>query len=131
MLGIKSKPKAQVQFSNGTNGTNGTTTSGETCVVSSGTFIEGKFRATENVRLDGTIKGEIICDSRLVVGEKGKVEGNVDTQDGIIMGTIEGQVEVHGTLTLKGTAFIRGTIQAKYLVVEEGARYIGECKIGG
>lgn len=129
MLGTKTKPKkSETTLTAITNHSPG---KGETCVVSTGTTIEGKFRADENVRLDGLIKGEVKCEKRLVMGEKGRIEGNVTTQDGIIMGTIEGEVTVLGTLTLKSTAFIEGTINAKFMEVEEGARYIGECKIGG
>lgn len=128
MLGTKSKPK-KADF-NASKVNNGTTHAGETCVVSNGTIIDGIFKSSENVRLDGTINGEVKCESRLVVGEKGLIAGNVVTQDGIIMGSIEGDVRVKGTLTLKGTAFIRGGIHAKFLVVEEGARYIGDCTIG-
>ncbi len=129
MLGTKTKPKASTENIR-LNGMNGLKEPGETCVVSEGTIIEGKFNASENVRLDGTVKGEVKCDKRLVMGGKGKVEGIVTTQDAVIMGTIEGELKVGGTLTLKGTSLIRGTITAKFMVVEEGARYYGECNIG-
>jgi cytoskeletal protein CcmA (bactofilin family) len=64
------------------------------------------------------------------MGESGLVEGNIRTKDAIIMGTIEGEIVAEGTLHLKGTAVIRGTITAKFMVVDEGAKYVGECKIG-
>jgi len=102
----------------------------DTCVVAAGSTIEGKFSATENVRLDGKVKGEVRCSQRLVMGETGRVDGNVHTKDGIILGTIEGELIAEGSLHLKSTAVIRGTITAKTLMVDEGARYIGECKIG-
>ncbi len=128
MLGTKTKPKA-IADKNLNGATNGRE-SGETCVISDGSKITGKFKSSENVRLDGYVKGEIKCDQRLVMGEKGKVEGNIDTKDAIIMGTIEGEIKVEGTLTLKGTASIKGIITAKFMVVEEGAQYFGECNIG-
>lgn len=128
MLGTKTKVKPTT---NGhVNGLNGVKEAGETCVISAGTVIEGKFKASENVRLDGMMKGEMKCDRRLVMGEKGKVEGNVETKDAVIMGTLEGELTVSGTLTLKGTALIKGIITAKSLIVEEGARYFGECNVG-
>ena len=102
----------------------------DTCVVAAGTTIEGKFSSTENVRLDGFIKGQVKCTQRLVMGESGRVEGNIRTKDAIIMGTVEGELVVEGTLHLKNTSLIRGSITAKYMVVDEGARYVGDCKIG-
>ena len=128
MLGTKTKSKSTTNGQ--VNGQNGAKVAGETCVITNGTVLEGKFRASENVRLDGLMKGEMRCDKRIVMGEKGKVEGNVTTQDAVVMGTIEGELTASGTLTLKGTALIKGTITAKSLIVEEGARYYGECHIG-
>ena len=128
MLGTKTKVKTATNGQ--VNGLNGIKDAGETCVISAGTVIDGKFKATENVRLDGTMKGEMKCDKRLVMGEKGKVEGNIQTRDAVVMGTVEGELTASGTLTLKGTALIRGIITAKSLIVEEGARYFGECNVG-
>ena len=129
MFGTATKSKTKVE-KKPVNGLNGTKETGETCIISHGTVIEGKFKASENVRLDGILKGEVKCDKRLVMGEKGRVEGNIDTHDAIIMGNVEGELKAAGTLTLKGTALIRGTITAKFMIVEEGARYYGECNIG-
>ncbi len=131
MLGTKAKPSTDNKFpsSASSNGARDAST-GDTCVISSGTIIEGKFSATENVRLDGLIKGEVKCSQRLVMGESGRIEGNIRTKDAIIMGKIEGEIFVEGTLHLKGSCLIRGAIHAKFMVVDEGARYVGECKIG-
>ena len=128
MLSTKTKPNNE---KNPVASSNGVKESSDTCVVASGTSIEGKFNATENVRLDGFIKGEVKCSQRLVMGESGRIEGTIKTRDAIVMGRIEGEITAEGTLHLKGTAYIRGTIQAKYMVVDEGAQYVGECKIGG
>jgi cytoskeletal protein CcmA (bactofilin family) len=127
MLGAKAKQPNEKTLSVVANSTKD---SQDTCVVAPGTTIEGKFTAAENVRLDGTVKGEVKCAQRLVMGETGKVEGNIRTKDAIIMGTIEGELVADGTLHLKNTANIRGTITAKFMVVDEGARYFGDCKIG-
>lgn len=128
MLGTKTKPRAK--DSSHLKAIGGAHDTGETCIITNGTITEGKFKATENVRLDGLLKGEMKCDKRLVMGEKGKVEGNIETVDAVIMGTVEGELNASGTLTLKGSAVVRGTITAKFMVVEEGAQYFGDCKIG-
>lgn len=101
-----------------------------TCVVSKDTAIEGSFQADQDVRLDGSVKGDVKCSKRLVLGESGKIEGTVDAQNAVIMGTIEGEIHVKETLTLKATAFINGNLSAKGIQVEEGARYNGNIKVG-
>ncbi len=100
------------------------------CVIASGTHIEGKVTTTENRRVDGTIVGEIKCQKRFVMGETGKIEGEVECLDSDIMGTIQGTISVKGLLHLLGTAMIKGKIIAKKMIVDEGAAYNGECLIG-
>ena len=42
-----------------------------------GTVIEGVIRSESNLRIDGEFTGELITKGRLVVGPKGRVQGNV------------------------------------------------------
>jgi len=106
------------------------TNEGTTCVISSGTRIEGKFDASENVRLDGVVKGDVKCQKRIVMGDTGKIEGSVIAQDLIVRGTIKGDIQVKNLLHLQQSAYIEGTISAKSMIVDEGASYNGECKVG-
>lgn len=100
------------------------------CVVAKGTKIEGQFKSVENIRLDGTVVGDVSCNQKLVLGESGRVEGKIDTNDAVIMGHVVGELIVEGILHLNSTANIEGDITAKKMIVEEGARYNGACKIG-
>lgn len=102
-----------------------------TCVISKDTVIEGNFAAEQDVRLDGVIKGDVRCSKKLVVGETGKIEGKVFAESAVVMGAIQGEVTIQDLLLLKGTALVDGTLQAKSIQVEEGGRYLGECKVGG
>jgi len=130
MLGMKSKSSSQ---NNARSSSNGAGFSGEksaTCIISKGTRLEGQFTSQENVRLDGIIKGEVKCESRLVMGDSGKIEGKVHTKDADIHGTIEGEITVFGSLQLRSTARIHGNITATTMSVEEGASWTGECRVG-
>jgi cytoskeletal protein CcmA (bactofilin family) len=100
------------------------------CVVSAGTHIEGDFKSEENIRLDGSVKGTVLCGKRLVVGENGAIEGEIKAGTAVISGRITGNLIVEGVLQLTSTAKIRGDIQAKQMSVEEGATYNGACRIG-
>ena len=125
MFNNKGKQETQKQTNSGM-----PTTSSASCVISAGTYIEGTFKSTEDVRLDGTIVGEVKSDKRLVMGKSGKIEGNVFCNESSIKGKIEGMISVNGLLHLLNTAFIKGKIKAKKMVVDEGASYNGECLIG-
>jgi cytoskeletal protein CcmA (bactofilin family) len=115
----------------------GTTTSGtadtdkgQTTVIAQGTELEGKFICNDSVRLDGTIKGEVRISKRIVMGADGRVVGNIWATDAVIKGRITGDIHVTESLHLTESAVIEGNIAAKTMIVDEGARYNGTCKIG-
>jgi cytoskeletal protein CcmA (bactofilin family) len=124
----KEKPKASGSKGPGFNSQDNDTT--ETTVVSRGSTLEGKFSSTVNVRLDGEVRGDVLVEKRLVVGEDSEIQGNVRASYAAVKGKIRGDIEVKETLHLHATAFIEGNIKAKMLVVDEGARYNGSCLVG-
>ncbi len=129
MFGSKTKQKPKTNKTETNLDSNGVN-KGTTCVIAPGTRIEGKFTTTEDVRLDGVIVGEVNCSKRMVMGESGTVEGNIKTVDSAVRGKVKGEIKVSGTLHLHETASIDGTIIARKMVVDSGASYSGECKVG-
>ncbi len=125
MFGSSSKEK-----NNAANAASANADGAVTTVIAKGTVIEGKFTCAENVRLDGSIHGEVKVDKRLVLGDSSYVQGNISARDAAIKGKIKGDVLVKEALHLMDTAVIEGNITAKTMVVEEGARYNGSCQIG-
>lgn len=105
-------------------------TTGATCMISKGTTIEGKFTSNEDAQINGTIKGEVICKQRLLMGPTGWIEGTIRATSATIKGYIKGTIIVQGVLHLDSTANVDGVILAKAIQVESGAQYNGECKIG-
>jgi cytoskeletal protein CcmA (bactofilin family) len=101
-----------------------------TCNIVDGTVIEGKMTTSENIRLDGKIIGEVSCSKKMVMGETGTINGNMKANNLFAKGKIVGDVFVSEIIHLMGDALVKGTIHAKKLMVEEGAKYDGECKIG-
>ena len=113
-----------------TNGSVAASPEGATCIIAKGTIIEGKITTSENMRIDGTVKGEVHCEKRLVMDAGGLIEGNVHAGESTIKGRVVGTVSVVNTLHLLESSFIKGDIKAKKLHVEEGAKYDGKCLIG-
>ena len=102
----------------------------QTTVIAKGTVIEGKFICSENVRLDGTVNGEVRVEKRIVMGDGSSVQGNIFARDAAIKGRIKGDLNVKEALHLMDSAIIEGNISARTMIVDEGARYNGSCKIG-
>ena len=67
--------------------------------------------------------------SRLVIGQMAKVEGEVNSPNVDILGTMEGNIVSTGTVSLRAKSVFAGTIKAAYLAIESGAVFNGECHI--
>ena len=98
--------------------------------IGPGTVIEGDIISKNDIRIDGTIKGNINSHRKIMMGEKSLVEGNIETENMIVMGQFDGEMKISGTLHLHKTAKLNGKISANKLVVEEGAEFNGECHTG-
>jgi cytoskeletal protein CcmA (bactofilin family) len=131
MLGTKSKPKSTTDHRTANSQPSNANSKDLTCLIAEGTHIEGTINSNTNIRVDGSIKGILNCQGKLVMGETGFIEGTISTKDAVITGTFEGKLTVDGTLHLKSTAVINGEITAQYLIVDEGGQYFGKCNIGG
>lgn len=98
-------------------------------MISEGTHIKGALETQNDIRVSGTIDGEIISKGKCIVSKTGLVKGNVKAPEADIAGTIEGEISVDDRLILRQTAVIKGDIQTKVLLVEEGASFDGACKM--
>lgn len=95
-----------------------------------GTTIQGEVRATNDIRVDGTVIGLVQSSAKIAIGKNGKIEGEVFCDSADIEGKVYGKLEVKGVLILKKTAVVEGDIISGKLVVEEGARFNGTCSMG-
>lgn len=99
-------------------------------VIAVGTVIEGEVTMPGDLRLDGTILGNINSNAKVMMGEQGKIKGNVTTRSSGIKGEFEGELKVSEKLHIHSSARIEGTIHTKTLIVENGAQIIGNCNVG-
>lgn len=96
----------------------------------SGTRIEGTVRADNSVRIDGTLKGKLICKNTLTVGVNGVIEGEVEAQNAIVGGKINGKVKVAEKLVLESKSKLVGELKASKLIIDEGAVFEGTSSMG-
>lgn len=94
-----------------------------------GSKIVGKIEADSDFRIDGTVEGEISCKGKVIVGQKGYLKGSIACVNAEIVGTVDGNVNVSETLTLKSTANVIGEVKTKILVVEPKATFNGSCSM--
>lgn len=94
-----------------------------------GTKIVGDIFSESNLRIDGEVQGNISTAAKVVVGENGSINGNLTCQEADIEGKVNGNLSIEGLLILRDTSKILGDIQTSKLHVEEGAVFVGSCKM--
>ena len=99
-------------------------------IISKQTIIDGSIRSENDIRVDGTVKGTLITKSKVVVGEGGVVEGDVACNHADVSGKVEGKMTVAELLKLNSTAVVEGDIITNKLIVEAGAQFNGNCRMG-
>lgn len=99
-------------------------------LVGKGTVFEGTVRAESDVRASGQIVGTLRVEGKAMIAESGSVDGEIIATNADIAGRVQGEIEIEERLVLKSTAQVDGNIETDRLVVEEGAEFTGECKMG-
>jgi cytoskeletal protein CcmA (bactofilin family) len=98
--------------------------------IGEGSEVEGVMRSYTDVRVNGRIVGELKVDGKVIVAEKGVIDGTLIATNADVAGTIVGDLQVSERLVLKSTARVEGTVRTSRLVVEEGASFNGQCDMG-
>ena len=104
--------------------------SNSSTIVGKGAVMEGNIETFGNVRIEGRVIGNIKTKSKAALGESARVEGTILAQNAEIAGEVKGLVEISELLVLKSTAIIHGDIVTNKMVVESGATFNGQCKMG-
>ena len=97
--------------------------------LTAGSKIIGTVVTDSDFRIDGIVEGDVQCKGKIVIGEKGAVQGDLSCQNADILGCIEGAIKVDGTLSLRATGSINGNVQTKVLIVEPKAQFNGSCSM--
>jgi cytoskeletal protein CcmA (bactofilin family) len=98
--------------------------------LGNGTFVEGTIKTESSVRVDGIIKGKLVCKNTLTVGVNGQIEGEIEAKNAIIGGKINGKIKVAEKLVLESKSALMGEIKASKLIIDEGAIFEGTSKMG-
>jgi cytoskeletal protein CcmA (bactofilin family) len=99
-------------------------------LISAGTELTGDVKSDSDIRIDGTIFGNVISSARIVVGPSGYIEGNVQGKQADITGKVSGNIVVQDTLQLRSQSNVQGNITAATLQIDPAATFNGKCQMG-
>lgn len=92
--------------------------------------FKGNINTKGTLRIDGGFAGEIETDW-LIVGEKGRVTGNVQAKCIIVGGCIDGNLHAKETVEIKSKGQVNGDIFTSKLLVHEGGVLNGNTTMQG
>lgn len=95
-------------------------------IISSDLTIIGNVTSNGNVKLDGTIQGDMYCSS-LVVSENGEIKGGIVANDVVVLGKVNGSIRGKRVM-LHSSAKVEGDIFHQGIGIEMGTRYDGTLK---
>ncbi len=87
----------------------------------------GELRFRNTFRVDGLLKGKVVSENTLVVGESGQVDAEIDCGTVSIRGTVSGRVQAHDKIELLAGSKVTASLAAPRLLIEEGAFFQGDC----
>jgi len=100
-------------------------------MVGTGTSITGNIISEGDIRIDGTLKGNLKTKGKVVIGPTGIHEGEINCKNIEISGKVDGKINVSELLSLKASARINGEIKTNKLAIEPGAIFSGSCDMKG
>ncbi|HEU4633947.1 MAG TPA: polymer-forming cytoskeletal protein [Flavisolibacter sp.] len=100
-------------------------------LISEGTVLQGDVNSENDLRIDGTIQGNVISSAKVVIGPTGRVEGNIHGKQADVTGKVIGNIAVQEILQLRGQCNVQGNINAATLQIDPTAIFNGQCQMGG
>lgn len=107
-----------------------TSTDAVISIIGPGMCIEGDCRTEGTIRVEGTVVGSIDAGKAVVIGKQGVVKGDIETQDAVISGRVEGTLSASSRLELQATCHIEGEVRTRRMQLEEGAVLNGSVQMG-
>jgi len=104
--------------------------SGGNTMIGSGTTIIGDLESNGDIRIDGTLKGNLKGKAKIIIGADGVVEGDIEGLQADIMGHVTGTIKVQELLYLHGNTEVQGDLYAGKLQIEPTAIFNGNCHMG-
>lgn len=96
-------------------------------IIAAGTQIRGNMDSQGDIRVDGMLIGNLKTNSKVLVGPKGSIQGDVIADQADVQGSITGNVQVNGLLSMQAGCHIHGNVHTGQLQVHASATFNGAC----
>jgi cytoskeletal protein CcmA (bactofilin family) len=87
--------------------------------------VRGRVSGEGDLRIEGTVEGDIALTGDLTIVEGARASSNVDARAVSVAGELEGDVRAQGLVRIEGGARVQGDIQGELVAIDEGAEFTG------
>jgi cytoskeletal protein CcmA (bactofilin family) len=98
-------------------------------IIGEGADFKGEFKLAGLLRIDGTFRGLIETEGKVLVGKTGLVDTDIKAKVVVAGGEIRGNIYASERVTLLSTCKLHGDIVTPRLIIEEGVLFHGKCTI--
>src|SRR5438270_14081922 len=105
----------------------GTASEEWTGFIDQGVTLEGTLTVTGTFRVDGNIKGNIISEQTVILGEGAKVEGQIEGNRVVISGRFDGVIFAKGRVEIEAKGVVTGEVHSPCMVIDPGGIFDGRC----
>lgn len=95
--------------------------------IDQGVSIEGTLTVTGTFRVDGHMKGNIISEQTIILGENAKVEGQIEGNRVVIAGRFDGVIFAKGRVEIEARGVVTGEVHSPCMVIDPGGIFDGRC----
>jgi len=91
--------------------------------------LVGKLTTEGDVRVQGTLEGELTAGGDVSIDDKATVKANVEGRNVNVRGELEGDLVVKDRLLLAGSGSVQGNVRVRRLAIEDGATLNGNVSM--
>ena len=95
-------------------------------IIGEGSEFKGEFKINGLLRIDGSFKGTIETDGKVLIGQSGEALTDIRARLVVIGGTVKGNIFATERVIFLSTGKITGNIITPSLVMEDGVTFEGE-----
>ncbi len=99
-------------------------------IIGAGNTFTGNLQCNGDLRVDGTVKGNIYSEAKVIIGLSGFIEGDIHCNEADITGKVIGSIYTKAGLILKQHASVHGDVHTAKLIIEPTASFNGKSYMG-
>ncbi len=92
-----------------------------------GVKFEGTLEVSGTFRIDCQMKGTLIGQQSILIGENAQIEGEIEGNHVVVGGRFDGTIKAKGRVEIQPKGIVTGEVHTPCLVIEAGGILDGRC----